>query len=293
MKATGPFGDTSTADIRSALLSWGESHRRALPWRSTREPWPVLVSEVMSQQTQIERVVPRWTAFLGRWPGTAEMAASDLGSVLVEWKGLGYPRRARALHETAMLVESDHGGRFPEALDLLLALPGVGAYTARAVSAFAFEVDVGVLDTNVGRILARLAGRRLTHGEAQRIADALVPSGMAWDWNTSILDLGATVCRPLPNCRQCPLAAECSWNIAGRPSPDPAQRSAAVSRPQARFEGSFRQARGRMLAVLADGEVTVSALDPAEFAPHGISAVAESLVADGLAVSDDTTLRLP
>lgn len=280
-------------DLRSKLHEWGGDNRRDLPWRATRDPWAVLVSEVMSQQTQIDRVVPRWHRFMQRWPRTSDMAAAELGVVLIEWKGLGYPRRARWLHQAAGLIEAEHGGGFPTSLDALLALPGVGSYTARAVMAFAFEADVGVLDTNVGRILARIVGRRLTVAEAQELADDLVPPGRGWDWNTAMLDLGATVCRPTPECRSCPLERQCSWRTAGRPVPDPALRSAAVSRPQARFEGSLRQARGRLLGRLGGGPLAIADLDPSEFGPHETAVVVESLVADGLAVVDGDSLRLP
>ena len=142
------------------VLDWADAARRDLPWRRTRDPWSVLVAEVMLQQTQVERVVPRWHAFLERFPTTEACAAAPLADVLVEWSGLGYPRRARNLHLTAAAVEAS-GGTIPDRLDALLGFPGIGPYTARAVLAFAFEQDVAVLDTNVGRVLARRAGRSL------------------------------------------------------------------------------------------------------------------------------------
>lgn len=281
--------DVTASPEQDAVLSWAAAHRRELPWRATRDPWAVLVSEVMLQQTQVDRVVPRWQRFLARWPDTASCARASLGDVLGEWQGLGYPRRARALHASARQIQQDHDGRFPDQLDTLLALPGVGPYTARAVLAFAFERDVAVLDTNVGRILARRAGSALSPREAQALADGWVPPGHGWAWNQGLLDVGATRCRPsAPRCVDCPVAPWCGWHRDGHPEPDPAAGSAAVPRPQARFEGSVRQARGRLLAELTQGPLCREQL--AEHAPE----VVESLVADGLVERlEDGSVRLP
>jgi A/G-specific adenine glycosylase len=281
--------DPQLSREQARVLGWAAAHHRDLPWRRTRDPWAVLVSEVMLQQTQVDRVVPRWGEFLRRWPTTAACAAAPLGDVLVTWQGLGYPRRARALHATATRIETDHGGEFPDDLDALLALPGIGPYTARAVLAFAFERDVAVVDTNVGRILARRAGAPLNARGAQAAADDWVPDGHGWAWNQAVLDVGARCCRPRsPRCDDCPVAPGCAWHANGLPEPDPATGSAAVSRPQARFEGSARQARGRLLAALVHGP-----LGAAEVGEHE-DAVVGSLVADGLAVrASDGTLRLP
>lgn len=235
------------------LLGWWETARRDLPWRNTRDPWAVLVSEVMLQQTQVERVVPRWHRFLDRFPDVETVAGAGVGAVVQEWAGLGYNRRAVSLHGCAVAVVERHAGRFPDELDALLALPGIGAYTARAVLAFAFERDVAIVDTNVGRILARTAGRSLGAREAQVAADELVPAGKGWAWNQAVLDLGATVCtKRAPACERCPVADGCGWFAAGRPDPDPAVGSHGVSRGQSRFDGSFRQGRSRLLDVLRD-----------------------------------------
>ena len=149
---------------QSGVLGWWALHRRELPWRNTRDPWAVLVAEVMAQQTQVDRVVPRWHAFLGRWPTPTALATTPLAEVLRAWQGLGYPRRAANLHRSAQAVvaDPDLGGELPSTLDGLLALPGIGPYTARAVLAFAHEADVGVVDTNSGRILARVGGAVMT-----------------------------------------------------------------------------------------------------------------------------------
>ncbi|MHB1137396.1 MAG: HhH-GPD family protein, partial [Microthrixaceae bacterium] len=264
-----------------------------LPWRRTRDPWKILVAEVMLQQTQVDRVVPRWHSFLERWPDPASGASADLADVLAEWSGLGYPRRARNLWLTAAVVVVEHGGRLPDELDVLLGLPGIGPYTARAVLAFAHERDAAVVDTNVGRILARRAGRPLTPKQAQQQADEWVPAGRGWAWNQGLLDLGALRCRPTsPDCDGCPVAPGCRWWLAGASTPDPARRSAAVSRPQARFEGSARQARGRLLraveqgAVSGDDLVDVIGWADREDAEADAIAVADSLLADGLIARD-------
>ncbi len=254
-----------------ALLDWASAHGRDLPWRQTRDPWAVLVVEVMSQQTQVVRVAERWPAFLQRFGDPTTCAEAPLADVLRCWHGMGYPRRAQHLHRAATACVERHGGAVPDDLDELLDLPGVGPYTARAVLAFAFERDVGLLDTNTGRVLARQGGRRLTPSAGQAAADALVPAGRGWAWNQAMLDLGATVCRPrAPHCGRCPVRSSCAWAGEGA---DPAARSAAVSRPQARFEGSLRQRRGALMAALVEGPVAA-----AEWADD----VVIGLVADGL-----------
>ncbi|HEX7443181.1 MAG TPA: A/G-specific adenine glycosylase, partial [Acidimicrobiales bacterium] len=160
--------------LSDALLDWTERTRRDLPWRRTRDPWAVLVSELMLQQTQVARVVPSYHAFLARFPTATDCAAGTVGDVVTLWAGLGYNRRAVNLHRSATRLVADHGGALPDDLAALLALPGIGPYTARAVLAFAFGHDVGVVDTNAARVLARTGGRTLTRAEVQRAADASV-----------------------------------------------------------------------------------------------------------------------
>lgn len=284
--------------LASALLGWGERVRRDLPWRRTRDPWAVLVSELMLQQTQVARVVPRYEQFLARFPTPAACAAAPLGVLITAWAGLGYNRRAVNLHRAAGLVVAEHDGRVPDDLDALLALPGVGPYTARAVLAFAYERDLGVLDTNAARVLARaVAGRRLTPGQAQRLADAQVPAGEGWAFNQAMLDLGATVCTARrPRCHDCPLAVSCAWVRDGLAPPDPAVGSAGTSGPQSRFEGSDRQGRGRLVRALADGPVPdarLAAVMGWPDDPDRARRVAAGLVADGLALHADGHHRLP
>ncbi|WP_419862568.1 A/G-specific adenine glycosylase [Candidatus Poriferisodalis sp.] len=284
-----------------ALLAWAASHRRDLPWRRTRDPWLVLVSEVMLQQTQVDRVQPYFEAFGERWPTPQQCAAAELADVLAAWQGLGYPRRARNLWRTAAIIADLHDGHVPADLNDLLALPGVGPYTARAVQAFAFGIDTGVVDTNVGRILARWQGRRLSPREAQRVADDLVPAGESWAWNQAMMDLGAQVCTKRdPSCDRCPAQLWCAWTggVLGSESsgrPDPADRSAGVSSRQAPFEGSDRQARGRLLAALPGGPLPTERAAEAMWLERDearAQRLVEELIDEGLITSDGNQLRL-
>lgn len=277
--------------IGPTLLEWGIPRLRDLPWRHTRDPWAVLVSEVMLQQTGVARVLPKWHTFMEEFPTAEACAAAPLGDILRVWQGLGYPRRARNLHGAAGIV-AEFG--FPSTLDGLLALPGVGAYTARAVLAFAFEAEAGVVDTNIARVLARVEGRRLNAREVQALADDAVPVGQSWAWNQCLMELGAMLCRPSrPACGVCPLAAECSWRGVA-PDDDPAVGSAGVSRTQSRFEGSDRQARGRLMAALVGRAVrrdeVALVMGRAEPDAHRLLADLES---EGLCVCEDELVRLP
>lgn len=279
------------ADLIAALHFWGAGVRADLPWRVDRRPWAVLVSEAMLQQTQVARVAPRFDAFMARWPAPRDLAATPLADVLTAWAGLGYYRRARDLHAAARAIVERHDGEVPDDLDALRALPGVGPYTARAVLALAFGRDVGVVDTNVARVLARaFAGAPLTASSVQRLADALVPPGTGRAHTEALLDLGATVCTArAPRCDACPLADGCAWRGAaagGATPPDPAVTTAGTSRPQPRFEGSDRQGRGRLLAALRTGTVARAELAAASGWPDDpdrAARVADGLVADGLA----------
>jgi A/G-specific adenine glycosylase len=280
------------------VLVWGEPRRRDLPWRRTRDPWAILVSETMLQQTQVTRVVPRYTAFLARFPTVEACAAAAPGDVVRAWSGLGYNQRAVRLHRAAGVVVDEHGGRFPRSLRALQRLPGVGPYTARAVMAFAFEADAALVETNIARVMARWHGRRLRAAEVQALADAAVPRRKAWAWNQAMIDLGATVCTARrPACDECPLHRACAWRLAGPAAVDPAVRSAGVSGGQSRFDGSDRQGRGRLVQAMAGGPVAAADLAgvmgwPGD--PTRAGVVAATVVADGLALVDaEGSYRLP
>jgi A/G-specific adenine glycosylase len=249
----------------------------------------VLVAEVMAQQTQVARVIPAYRRFLGRFPTPAGCAGASLGEVLRAWEGLGYNRRARGLHGAATAMVAEHGGQVPSTLAGLLALPGVGAYTARAVLTFAFGDDVGVVDTNAGRVLSRaVAGRPLRSVEAQAMVDAMVPAGRGWEFNQALLDLGATICvSRTPACGACPIRRRCRWATAGFRSPDPATGSAGVSTPQSTFAGSDRQGRGRLIDALRRGPVVSAQVPGAMGWPdqsERVERVLAALVAEGMVV---------
>lgn len=249
----------------------------------------------MSQQTQIDRVVPKFQLFINTFPSPRECADAPLAELLAIWQGLGYPRRCRNLHEAAKVMVRDHHSQVPADLEQLLALPGIGEYTARAVLAFAEHVDIGVVDTNVTRVFARVMNRPLGKRETQTIADSIVPIGLSWEWNQVLMDFGATCCSARsPQCKRCPIIESCSWQMHGGDDPGPA--SAGTSKPQARFEGSNRQARGRLMKALVSGGVLRTKADHAmglTKQPERAEKIIESLLADKLVVESNGVLHLP
>ena len=250
--------------MQDALLDWFAGTARDLPWRKTRDPYAILVSEVMLQQTQVARVLERYEPWLERWPTPAALAAAPAADVLRAWSGLGYNRRALNLQNAARRVVEL--GAFPREIAELERLPGIGPYTARAIACFAFGAQVTALDTNVRRVLERSLGT----------TDVAPPPGRAWDWNQALFDLGAQLCLArIPRCDRCPLAAACpSRGLTYAPL-----------RRQSRFEGSRRQRRAALVRELAEGPRTEGGYD---------RDVVESLLADGLAVRRaDGLLALP
>ncbi|WP_028059712.1 HhH-GPD family protein [Candidatus Solirubrobacter pratensis] len=254
-----------------ALLAWYDRVRRPLPWRETRDPYALLVSEVMLQQTQALRVVPYYERWLARFPDPGALAAAPVRDVLAHWSGLGYNRRALALQAAAHEV-AERG--WPEDLTRL---PGVGPYTAAAVASFAWDRQVAAVDTNVRRVLARREGPRPEAALRTR-AQQLVPAGRAATFNQAMMELGATVCRPrAPRCDACPVAPGCGGH------PGPAARRAATTP----FEQTDRWARGRIVAALLAGEPLPVAGDRRERALAGLER-------DGLVVrGTDGSVRLP
>jgi A/G-specific adenine glycosylase len=247
------------------LLAWYASHARDLPWRAPgTTPWSVLVSEIMLQQTPVARVVPAHARWLARWPTPAALASEPPGEAIRQWGRLGYPRRALRLHETATILATRHGGKVPDDLKALLALPGIGSYTAAAVASFAFGQRHAVLDTNVRRVLARLIAGRPLAGPAPSaaetaLAESLLPAepAVAARWSVAVMELGALVCTAAsPQCGACPVAGECAWLAAGRPRP-----ADAAGRRAQRYDGTDRQCRGRLLSVLRDSGSPVRRAD--------------------------------
>src|SRR5579871_3718068 len=190
--------------VQTALLAWYAGQARDLPWRRTRDPYAILVAEVMLQQTQVDRVIPKWHAWLERFPSLADLARASRADAIRAWQGLGYNRRAVRLHAIAMQTVNEFGGELPRSVDGLLRLAGVGRYTAGAVACFAYEQPVAMVDTNVRRVLSRVFG--VAPAQVEAMAQSVIPSDSAWAWGQALMDLGATVCRASqPLCLVCPL----------------------------------------------------------------------------------------
>jgi A/G-specific adenine glycosylase len=278
--------------LAGAATLWFDSAARDLPWRSPdTTPWGVLVSEIMLQQTPVSRVTPVWLSWLARWPTPAAMALDpdQPAAAIRMWGRLGYPRRALRLHECALAAVDRHGGEIPSDLDALLALPGVGSYTARAVAAFAFGQRHPVVDTNVRRFVARAVGGQPDAGAAttQRDLDAvaaLLPTNPADAARASaaFMELGAMICvARSPRCPACPVAKTCAWRRAGSPV-------AGASAPRTQtYAGTDRQVRGLLMAVLRDTDAPVPAerLDLVWPDPAQRNRALASLLADGLVVT--------
>ncbi len=268
------------------VLDWYSANARDLPWRRTRGPWPVVVSEVMLQQTPVARVVPVYDAWLRRWPTPAALAADSVGDAVRMWGRLGYPRRALRLHELAVVVTSRYGGVVPDELEQLRKLPGIGSYTARAVASFAFGQRHSVVDVNVRRVLARCVAGQAQAGPPRERRDldameAWVPAAPAAAavFAAAVMELGALVCTArAPRCGDCPLAGGCAWQLAGRPAYDGPQP------PAQRWAGTDRQARGALMAVLRATESPVSAAELTATWPDDAqrTRALSGLLADGL-----------
>lgn len=278
--------------LHAPVLAWYAVHARDLPWRETGcSPWGVLVSEVMLQQTPVVRVLPAWQEWMRRWPAPADLAAEPPGEAIRSWGRLGYPRRALRLHRCAQAVTERHGGAVPADHDALLALPGVGAYTAAAVASFAFGGRHAVVDTNVRRVLARTvtgtahAAASLTAAEA-RLAAGLVPDepAVAARWAVAAMELGALVCTArAPRCGDCPVRRLCRWQADGAPAGDGPGRRAQT------YAGTDRYVRGLLLAALREAVgpvphavLAAAAPDAALRDPGQRERCLDGLVADGL-----------
>lgn len=241
------------------LLDWYGRARRDLPWRAAGvTPWQILVSEFMLQQTPVARVLPVWPDWVARWPTPSATATATPADLLRTWGKLGYPRRARRLHETAVVIARDFADVVPDDVDALQRLPGVGGYTARAVACFAYDKPVPVVDTNVRRVVARAVHGRADAGPPSPARDhaevaALLPNdGTAPEFSAALMELGATVCSArAPRCDLCPLR-KCRWRDAGHPP------ATGPKRPTQRYVGTDRQARGKLLDVLRHNDSPVS-----------------------------------
>lgn len=275
----------TTAPITSTVervLAWYNDAARDLPWRRPEaSAWGILVSEIMLQQTPVSRVLPAWEAWLARWPNPAALASDPPAEAVRAWGRLGYPRRALRLHAAASAMVEEHDGQVPSSLPELLALPGVGTYTARAVAAFAFGQRVPVVDTNVARVAARLMegaepGPTVRASDLVRV-EGLLPQLDAPRASVALMELGALVCTARePRCKNCPVHSDCRWSAAGRPG-------GPVRRVQT-YAGTDRQVRGGLLAIMraASAPVTAEMLAAAWDEPVQRNRALDSLLADGL-----------
>jgi A/G-specific adenine glycosylase len=318
---------TDLAPIQTALLAWFSANARDLPWRRTRDPYRILVSEIMLQQTQVDRVLPKYHAFLAAFPTLLSLADAPTSEVIRLWAGLGYNRRAVNLQRAARAVRDSYGGQFPHSVDLLLALPGIGPYTAGALACFAFEQDVAFMDTNIRRVLRRaLVGPdEVKPPPSDRALLALganlVPRGQGWAWNQAIMELGALICTAAaPACRRCPISAACVAYAAraaadaaallamadapadalalGAPAPRPARRVA--ERKEEPYLGSRRWYRGKIIdALRAHHALSLARLGPlvkpdySEADAEWLRELVGGLVRDGLAALEGDQARLP
>lgn len=281
------------------MLQWYDEHRRDLPWRRTRDPYAILVSEVMLQQTQVDRVAPKYEEFLLRFPGFTELAKTPTAQVIRLWAPLGYNRRAVNLQRVAREVVAHYGGTLPEEMKQLRSLPGIGAYTAAALLCFAFGRDEAVVDTNVNRVLLRVEGIATASDTAtRRIAADYLAHGHASEWNQALMDLGAAVCRAaVPACLLCPLRAEC--RSAGHVVRE--DRGPYRVAKQEPFTGSRRHLRGRIVEALRRAENGIEMGDLAanlgliENHEERLTALVSALEADGLVQVEKETgrVRLP
>lgn len=294
--------EASAADfgtLSRLIREWFVEHGRDLPWRHDGfGAWGTLVSEIMLQQTPVVRVIPRLEQWLERWPTPAALASATPGDAVRAWERLGYPRRALNLHAAATAITEHHGGIVPEDVPTLLALPGIGDYTARAVAAFAYGHRHPVVDTNVRRVIARAV---LGQGEAGppstkrdlAAMEELLPEALdtARATNTAVMELGALVCTARkPLCDECPINQLCQWRAAGYPAYGGKRQTT-----QKRFEGSDRQVRGLILAELRASDMPVTADEIAQVWPDSDQRerALAGLLADGLAVRNDSDYELP
>ncbi|HET9682151.1 MAG TPA: A/G-specific adenine glycosylase [Candidatus Limnocylindrales bacterium] len=281
--------------VRRRVLGWYATRGRPLAFRATSDPWAILVSEVMAQQTQAARAAEAWSGFMAAYATPSALAQAPVAEVLRAWRGLGYNRRAVSLHRAAAMIVTEHGGRVPRELDALRRLPGVGPYTARAVAALAFGLPVGAVDTNVRRVLGRAffgaAGPlEVDPAAMQATADQLAPRTRPGAWTHALMDLGATVCVSRePRCDACPIRPSCAWaSVHPEVGVTPTRRPGASPRSASRrggFETTSRWLRGRILDRLRDlGDGAWLAFD-GPIGVHGLDAVLRALTAmarDGL-----------
>jgi A/G-specific adenine glycosylase len=271
--------------MQVAVLDWYAANARDLAFRRTTDPWAVLLSEVIAQQTQARRAAEAWERLIAAYPSPVAMAAASPAAVIRDWRGLGYNRRALALHRAATAMVERHGGLVPDTLEALVALPGIGPYTARAVLSIAFDRPVAALDTNIRRVLARaFLGETPAPARFQELADAYVPVGAEATWTHALMDVGAAFCRPRePRCDACPLRSWCRFVATGATVAPPKRRTP-------RFESTTRWLRGRILDRLrdaADGEPVTFDQPIGEHALPAVLGALAAMARDGVIVLEE------
>jgi A/G-specific adenine glycosylase len=283
-------------DMQAAVLDWYAAHARDLAFRRSADPWSVLVSEVIAQQTQAARAAEAWTRLIAAYPTPGALAAASPAEVIRAWRGIGYNRRAVALRAAAIRIVENHGGRVPATFEELVALPGIGPYTARAVLAIAFDRPVAALDTNIRRVLGRAfkGDERAAQPRAfQATADGLVPTGRAATWTHALMDVGAAFCRKRhPRCDACPLAFACRYRVAGgvRAVPAAGHRRATATP----FPATTRWLRGRILDRLRDApnDAWVELTEPlGEHPPARVAEELANLAREGMLELDHSGVR--
>ncbi|MFE3328329.1 A/G-specific adenine glycosylase [Streptomyces sp. NPDC059176] len=289
----------AAAGLHAPVLAWFDQHARDLPWRRPEAgAWGVMVSEFMLQQTPVNRVLPVYEQWLARWPRPADLAAEAPGEAVRAWGRLGYPRRALRLHGAAVAITERHGGDVPRDHAQLLALPGIGEYTAAAVASFAYGQRHAVLDTNVRRVFARVSSGvqyppNATTAAERRLARALLPEdeATAARWAAASMELGALVCTARnEDCSRCPVTRLCAWRVAGKPAHDGPPRKGQT------YAGTDRQVRGKLLAVLREAVAPVprATLDRVWDDPVQRDRALDGLVSDGLVEPlENDWFRLP
>ena len=267
--------------VEKEIISWFESNKRDLPWRNTT-PWGVMVSEFMLQQTPVNRVLPKWNEWMQRWPTAADLALAPTAEVITAWGRLGYPRRALRLHESAKIIATEFNSKVPTSEHLLRTLPGVGEYTAAAITAFAYKESSLVLDVNIRRLFVRLfdgqeSPTSSTSKTEKAVRKELIPKDGAHIWAAATMELGALVCTARnPHCEMCPVANVCQWRKAGFP------KSTTIRKTQT-WHGSDRQCRGTILQALRENEwLTEKLLKKLWHDDSQVEKALETLIADGL-----------